>query len=153
MALGYFEQLGAQVPCVSFTVGHHFGGTVAVLAGQDWHSQGQGLKYRRGYAIACRGPNVCRASAQQRQELVMGQVPQEEKAFALVHIPSVDICVGRSKFFRGKTKPDEPRARTAFQKLRHGLPQHWKFVLGTKRDVTEKYGPMVLQELLDRFTQ
>src|SRR5215472_1503211 len=84
---GDSDQLDAQIRSISIAIGGHICRPMAVLACDDWYSQGKRFQDRCGNAVACRRSHIYRTSRQQRQEFVMSEVAEQQKARALAQRP------------------------------------------------------------------
>src|SRR5438132_8913935 len=76
--LSHTYELCAQVCGIAFPIGCHVGRTMAILTGYDGYAQGRGFEHRSSDAVARWSADISKASGQQRQELVVAEVPQQE---------------------------------------------------------------------------
>src|SRR5215831_6357329 len=97
-ALDYRAYSRAQVRGISLAISHHTGRAMTVLTRKDRDSQSQRLQDRSGNTIACRRADVRRASAQQRQKLVVSKIAKHKKAFLFTCRPAVDVRLDGGKF-------------------------------------------------------
>jgi len=81
---------------------------MAILAGYDGYAQGQGFEHRSSDAVARWSADISKASGQQRQKLVVGEVPQQEEALALLRWPVGHDSLAAGNSLEGKPSQMNP---------------------------------------------